>query len=116
MEILYSHWYFHRLVADFVVFFFFQAEDGIRDWSVTGVQTCALPICSWHDHPRAEQGAKRLELRDHVALCIDHLQVGGVLGRSGPFDRSGRHSPRGSRAISLELPRKIGRASCRERV
>src|SRR5437016_12011344 len=30
-------------------FFFFQAEDGIRDWSVTGVQTCALPISadSW---------------------------------------------------------------------
>ena len=27
-------------------FFFFQAEDGIRDWSVTGVQTCALPICT----------------------------------------------------------------------
>src|SRR5882762_8259881 len=26
-------------------FFFFQAEDGIRDSSVTGVQTCALPIC-----------------------------------------------------------------------
>src|SRR5258706_18735 len=26
------------------IFFFFQAEDGIRDWSVTGVQTCALPI------------------------------------------------------------------------
>ena len=26
------------------VIFFFQAEDGIRDWSVTGVQTCALPI------------------------------------------------------------------------
>src|SRR5690349_22958253 len=29
-------WYF---------FFFFQAEDGIRDLYVTGVQTCALPIC-----------------------------------------------------------------------
>src|SRR3712207_3392016 len=26
-------------------FFFFQAEDGIRDIGVTGVQTCALPIC-----------------------------------------------------------------------
>src|SRR5207237_7064017 len=26
--------------------FFFQAEDGIRDSSVTGVQTCALPICA----------------------------------------------------------------------
>src|SRR5256884_4939636 len=28
-----------------LVFFFFQAEDGIRDVAVTGVQTCALPIC-----------------------------------------------------------------------
>src|SRR2546430_12821759 len=28
----------------FVSFFFFQAEDGIRDLTVTGVQTCALPI------------------------------------------------------------------------
>src|SRR5579871_2139132 len=28
-----------------VFFFFFQAEDGIRDLYVTGVQTCALPIC-----------------------------------------------------------------------
>src|ERR1039457_7250965 len=27
-----------------IVFFFFQAEDGIRDYKVTGVQTCALPI------------------------------------------------------------------------
>src|SRR2546426_12449355 len=29
-----------------MIFFFFQAEDGIRDYKVTGVQTCALPICS----------------------------------------------------------------------
>src|SRR5205807_7805646 len=29
-----------------VLFFFFQAEDGIRDYKVTGVQTCALPISS----------------------------------------------------------------------
>src|SRR5205085_7228742 len=28
-------------------FFFFQAEDGIRDLTVTGVQTCALPICAF---------------------------------------------------------------------
>src|SRR5437762_8792876 len=34
------------IYAQFVsgLFFFFQAEDGIRDTSVTGVQTCALPI------------------------------------------------------------------------
>src|SRR5256886_4362148 len=30
-----------------LIFFFFQAEDGIRDLTVTGVQTCALPIHSW---------------------------------------------------------------------
>src|SRR5439155_3680663 len=30
--------------TSFIVFFFFQAEDGIRDGHVTGVQTCALPI------------------------------------------------------------------------
>src|SRR2546427_8949356 len=32
-------------------FFFFQAEDGIRDLTVTGVQTCALPICPTEWHP-----------------------------------------------------------------
>src|SRR2546426_7822290 len=31
----------------FCCFFFFQAEDGIRDYKVTGVQTCALPILFW---------------------------------------------------------------------
>src|SRR2546430_86092 len=33
-------------IAGDPIFFFFQAEDGIRDLTVTGVQTCALPICS----------------------------------------------------------------------
>src|SRR5437879_8652916 len=37
-------WYTVSLSAFFSLFFFFQAEDGIRDTSVTGVQTCALPI------------------------------------------------------------------------
>src|SRR5258707_960659 len=32
------------MIGFFVFFFFFQAEDGIRDIGVTGVQTCALPI------------------------------------------------------------------------
>ena len=40
-----------------LVFFFFQAEDGIRDDLVTGVQTCALPIClplreTFHHQPK----------------------------------------------------------------
>src|SRR5437764_10936722 len=43
-------------------FFFFQAEDGIRDTSVTGVQTCALPICLV-SHPE-------LTLRPDAALPL----------------------------------------------
>src|SRR5438445_2640826 len=38
--------FFYHLSNFFFYFFFFQAEDGIRDIGVTGVQTCALPICS----------------------------------------------------------------------
>src|SRR3989454_9273262 len=37
----------------FYFFFFFQAEDGIRDYKVTGVQTCALPICRVHEEREA---------------------------------------------------------------
>src|SRR6266566_8076845 len=33
------------------IFFFFQAEDGIRDYKVTGVQTCALPISAANPAP-----------------------------------------------------------------
>src|SRR5690606_14234733 len=34
-------------------YFFFQAEDGIRDFHVTGVQTCALPICITKGKPNS---------------------------------------------------------------
>src|SRR2546427_4539885 len=38
-------------------FFFFQAEDGIRDLTVTGVQTCALPISQHHQRPGERRDA-----------------------------------------------------------
>src|SRR2546427_8951897 len=38
----------------FFFFFFFQAEDGIRDLTVTGVQTCALPILLGEKFPGAQ--------------------------------------------------------------
>src|SRR5260370_17156044 len=41
-----------------VIFFFFQAEDGIRDSSVTGVQTCALPISGRRRIPRHRHDAR----------------------------------------------------------
>src|SRR5256886_9442028 len=45
------------MFSDQVCFFFFQAEDGIRDLTVTGVQTCALPI-SAQFHPLPGRAAR----------------------------------------------------------
>src|SRR5574339_1183160 len=42
---IFIHLFVHLYVPISIFFFFFQAEDGIRDRLVTGVQTCALPIC-----------------------------------------------------------------------
>src|SRR5688500_5024567 len=60
-----------------VLFFFFQAEDGIRDYKVTGVQTCALPILLIQlppslefDRPTAGSFFKLLrDLFDGSAVC-----------------------------------------------
>src|SRR3989339_38885 len=54
-------------------FFFFQAEDGIRDWSVTGVQTCALPIFA----DVAEQ--------QHVVRTITHQIADGTVAHAYIF-------------------------------
>src|SRR2546429_4323030 len=40
-----------RISSSYGFFFFFQAEDGIRDVAVTGVQTCALPISDSESYP-----------------------------------------------------------------
>src|SRR5438046_7016195 len=58
--------------------FFFQAEDGIRDWSVTGVQTCALPISQRRQAKDARGGG------DHPSPPHRHqLQIGGEVGARG---------------------------------
>src|SRR5437773_5021640 len=50
--------------------FFFQAEDGIRDRDVTGVQTCALPICQTSPDPLF--GADISARRDGAAFAAKH--------------------------------------------
>src|SRR5256886_11210789 len=45
------------VVCYVLLFFFFQAEDGIRDLTVTGVQTCALPICGTGGRFRLSRGS-----------------------------------------------------------
>src|SRR2546427_5566553 len=49
-----------QLLYIFFFFFFFKAEDGIRDLTVTGVQTCALPICNRQKVESAVSNARAL--------------------------------------------------------
>src|SRR3712207_5395903 len=51
------------------VIFFFQAEDGIRDIGVTGVQTCALPIC--HEARTGEQAREIAETLGKTVLRFE---------------------------------------------
>src|SRR3712207_7426355 len=74
------------------IFFFFQAEDGIRDIGVTGVQTCALPISP---------------------SCVPSREAAAAPGKARPGGDGGRGGGRSRRAV---VCREIGRASCRERV
>src|SRR5258707_10759511 len=89
-----------------ILFFFFQAEDGIRDIGVTGVQTCALPIS--------------------FPVCYDRLVRAGVIGidrlidlmSCGPariFNLPGGTLRTGAPG-DVTLLNQIGRASCRGRV
>src|SRR2546430_9916060 len=94
-------------MVSFCSCFFFQAEDGIRDLTVTGVQTCALPICSmsaasygidycWGGYRMKQQTYRRFAVGDtRAAFFYTTGQTDSVSDR-GDFT-------------------KIGRGSCRER-
>src|SRR5205085_462256 len=68
--------------------FFFQAEDGIRDLTVTGVQTCALPICSHETLQRSTLGSLRVGAPVNLERAVTpttrlggHIVQGHVDGR-----------------------------------
>src|SRR5207237_6283654 len=86
------------LLCVFFFFFFFQAEDGIRDSSVTGVQTCALPICVGVDIEGLTFLGGRERSKDRDQLVADQLVQQRQVDLVGLADEE------------------IGRASCRERV
>src|SRR5207253_5508803 len=92
--------------------FFFQAEDGIRDGHVTGVQTCALPICRVlkgealaSDFVAKGEGPKRLAQAVKEALVKKNVFI--VHGH----DKAAKNE-----LARLITDLEIGRASCRERV
>src|SRR3712207_6943663 len=90
-----------------LLFFFFQAEDGIRDIGVTEVQTCALPISPRSVWPSpAERAGRR-----HLALSAP-AEAGPSLRPSIERVEEPRDVPR----VGLAHAGEIGRASCRERV
>src|SRR2546430_4869991 len=88
--------------------FFFQAEDGIRDLTVTGVQTCALPIWKvWSDLQTADALTEACKSVSIVAMP--------------KYDSSTTITQMLERSTGTQIPGddkhlKIGRASCRERV
>src|SRR5215469_17340578 len=76
-------------------FFFFQAEDGIRDLYVTGVQTCALPIS--HRGPAVREP----EFRAPIPAGPDELPVFGV-AHGTTCHGVGRHHLRMARGLVVE--------------
>src|SRR5439155_18300555 len=65
-----------------VIFFFFQAEDGIRDGHVTGVQTCALPI----------SGSRRRMSRLVGECCPSNIRSRACTYKNRPAHRTIRKS------------------------
>src|SRR6266498_496040 len=57
-------------------FFFFQAEDGIRDADVTGVQTCALPISGSTSPPRRRESRRPRRRQAGNGASLPFLDVG----------------------------------------
>src|SRR5207249_8755842 len=92
--------------------FFFQAEDGIRDRNVTGVQTCALPISisdlSWLFLQRPVLCPKR----PPPPAIVCPISFRSSWRRRRPKSRAPRSGP--ALKPRSKSP-KIGRASCRER-
>src|SRR6266511_5495671 len=83
------------------MFFFFQAEDGIRDFHVTGVQTCALPISLKeitlplrHDDIIRQQAAEKQ---------LDPALIAAVIYAESHF--SGGESPAGAIGLMQITPR-----------
>src|SRR5438034_1633613 len=90
-----------------ILFFFFHAEDGIRYHCVTGVQTCALPICGLcpRGRGRLPEGDRRLP------SCPCRGGAGGLLLRGaprGPWSRPGTRRAKGrcDRHLSAHPDRK----------
>src|SRR6266850_5474617 len=116
--------------------FFFQAEDGIRDYKVTGVQTCALPILGvtgretlrWLAHPhilqttRAQFETLLLEIAEQAEEWLTSAQAMNLAGRPAssrvlPWQQAAPApaTANGHRKPGISVPaRAVGRNPARE--
>src|SRR5688572_30944592 len=94
-------------------FFFFQAEDGIRDLTVTGVQTCALPILRSADHLKQiytdklnevqQRLNELLELRSELETALNYLDSCNTLCAPALAPTNCAHCDRHSETRSGDL-------------
>src|SRR5256885_12567867 len=92
-----------------VLFFFFQAEDGIRDYKVTGVQTCALPIS-----PPGQPVPSRRIAQHGIADCSDRIER---ISCCRPWWQHGIRCEAAARSVGAKLrseERRVGK-ECRSR-
>src|SRR3989454_9041585 len=82
-----------------VAVFFFQAEDGIRDYKVTGVQTCALPISSKY-HPNIELGVGMDDPKYFEVARIKKIE-----GKTIHFDAPLKYNHKKNDIASVEFTR-----------
>src|SRR5262249_56908735 len=106
------------------VLFFSQAEDGMRDGSVTGVQPCALPISVTLFEADARVKARGLEVRAEIASVwigghhrLNRALAADAMANMQPFDEIGRAScrERGERSAAAGIVRKKERGRSRVR-
>src|SRR5688500_19742617 len=93
-------------------FFFFQAEDGIRDYKVTGVQTCALPIL-------LQEGSTALKyFREASRLTAEPPDAAALNFRIGSNLAAGEHWEAAAtylrKAVRRSEERRVGK-ECRSR-
>src|SRR5256885_16411813 len=99
-----------------MIFFFFQAEDGIRDYKVTGVQTCALPISIERRQTMFESIRKHSKF---VMILLFLLIIPSFIFVGVNQNYFTESSVIVARVDGHEIKQadwEIGRASCRERV
>src|SRR2546430_5899389 len=105
----YQHCFLYYVIRYLMSFFFFQAEDGIRDLTVTGVQTCALPI--WEDDALDQQPDRERH------LATDHQPGQGVASQDVGAERVTVHARPRLDALDLlrrSEERRVGK-ECRSR-